>query len=56
MKRKDYNIIKSELRRLLREVDRSFVPNHVYDKDSTLYRSACNLRYVADVLCSSLVE
>ena len=56
MKRKDFNLCKSEIRRLLKQIDTSFVPNHVYDKDSNLFHDAVVLRYVADVLCSSLVD
>lgn len=56
MKRKDFNLCKSEIRRLLKQIDSSFVPNHVYDKDSNLFHDAAALRYVADVLCSSLAN
>lgn len=55
MKRKDYNLVKSEIRRLLKELDNSFEPSHVYDVDSEVYRTACNLRYVVRVLSDDLV-
>lgn len=55
MKRKDYNLVKSEIRRLLKEIDSSFEPNQFYDLNSDVYRSACNLRYVASVFCDDLV-
>ena len=56
MKRKDVNTCISEIRNLLRSIDRSFEPNHVYDKDSLLYRNAADIRYIADVLCRSLIH
>lgn len=37
MKRKEVNICISEIRNLLRSIDRSFVPNHVCDKSSLVY-------------------
>lgn len=55
MKRKDMNLYKSEIRRLLRQIDRSFCPNHVYDKTSSICSDAAALRYVADVLCRDLI-
>lgn len=56
MKRKEVNICISEIRNLLRSIDRSFVPNHVYDKNSLLYRNAADIRYIADILCKSLIH
>lgn len=55
MKRKDMNLYKSEIRRLLRQIDRSFVPNHVYDKSSSIYTDAAVLRFVVDALCRDLI-
>lgn len=55
MRRKDYNLAKSEIRRLLKEIDGSFEPNHIYDLNSDVYRTACNMRYVVCVLCDDLV-
>ena len=56
MKRKEVNICISEIRNLLRSLDRSFVPNHVYDKSSLVYRNAADIRYIADILCKSLIH
>lgn len=56
MKRKDLNLYKSEIRRLLKQIDRSFYPNHVYDKSSSIYSNAATLRYVADALCRDLIR
>lgn len=56
MKRKDLNLYKSEIRRLLKQIDRSFSPNHVYDESSSIYSDAAALRYVADVLCRDLIR
>lgn len=55
MNKKDYNLAKSEIRRLLKELDISFEPNHIYGVDSDVYRIACNLRYVVGVLSDDLV-
>lgn len=56
MKRKDLNLYKSEIRRLLKQIDRSFYPNHVYDKSSSICSDAAALRYVADALCRDLIR
>lgn len=56
MTRKDLNLYKSEIRRLLRQIDRSFYPNHVYDKNSSIFSDAAALRYVADALCRDLIR
>lgn len=56
MKRKDFNLYKSEIRRLLKQIDVSFVPNHVYDEDSRICCDAAALRYVASVLCNDLTK
>ena len=55
MKRKDYNLAKSEIRRLLKDIDSLFEPNHVYGFNSDVYRAACNLHYVVSNLCDDLV-
>lgn len=39
MKRKEFNLLVKDIRSLLRDMDRSFVPNHVYDEDSQMYRT-----------------
>lgn len=56
MKRKDFNLYKSEIRRLLKQIDRSFYPNHVYDKSSSIYSDSATLRYVVDALCRDLIR
>lgn len=56
MKKKEVNICISEIRNLLRSIDRSFEPNHVYAKNSLVYRNAANIRYIADILCESLIR
>ena len=56
MKRKDFNLYKREIRRLLKQIDDSFVPNHVYDETSNILRDAANLRYVASLLCNDLIK
>lgn len=55
MTRKEVNTCISEIRNLLRSIDRSFVPNHVYDKSFLLYRNAAVVRYIDDILCKSLI-
>lgn len=54
MKRKEFNLLKSEILRLLEQIDDSFVPNHVYDEYSAISRDAANLRYVVSLLCNDL--
>lgn len=56
MKRKDLNLYKSEIRRLLRQIDRSFYPNHVYDESSSICSDAVALRFVADALYRDLIS
>lgn len=56
MKRKDMNLYKREIRRLLMQIDRSFYPNHVYDKTSSICTDASALRYVVDALCRDLIR
>lgn len=56
MKRKDLNLYKSEIRRLLRQIDRSFYPNHAYDESSSICTDAAALRYVADALYRDLIR
>lgn len=43
MERKVFNKLKKDIRSLLRDMDNSFVPNHVYDEDSKMYRTAEDL-------------
>lgn len=40
MERKVFDKLKNDIRSLLRDIDISFVPNHVYDEDSKMYRTA----------------
>lgn len=55
MNKKEFNLCKKEIRRLLRELDRSFIDGVVYSSDSVVYRDASHLRYVAIVLAESLI-
>lgn len=56
MKRKDYNMYRSELRRLLKKINDSFVPNHVYGKDSQIVCDVAALRFVANTLYEDLIH
>lgn len=56
MKRKDMDLYKSEIRRLLRQIDNAFYPNHVYDKTASICSDAAALRYVVDALCRDLTR
>ena len=56
MKRKVLNLYKSEIRRLLMQIDRSFYPNHSYDKSSSICSDAVALRYVVDALYRDLIR
>ena len=56
MKRKDFNLYKSEIRRLLKQIDDSFVPNHVYDEKSKVCCDAAALRFVVDTLYRDLIS
>lgn len=56
MKRKDYKIFKSEIKRLLREIDSSFLPNFTYRENSSLVRNVANLRYLVDGLYNGLIH
>lgn len=56
MRRKEFNLCKKEIRRLIREIDRSFVDGVVYPPDSAIYRDASHLRYVAHVLSPALLQ
>ena len=49
MKRKDMNLYKSEIRLLLGQIDRSFYPNHVYDKTPSICSDAAAL--CRDLIC-----
>ena len=56
MKRKDFDLFSSEIRRLSKQIDDSFVPNHSYGKDSSLCCNVATLRYVVDVLYKDLLQ
>lgn len=43
MELKVFDKFKKDIRSLLRDMDKSFVPNHVYDVDSKMYRPAEDL-------------
>lgn len=55
MKRKDYNLYKSEIRRLLKQIDVSFQPNYTYSKHSSISPDVATLRYVLDTLYNDLI-
>lgn len=38
-----FDKLKKDIQSLLRDMDNSFVPNHVYDEDSKMYRIAEDL-------------
>lgn len=56
MKRKDMNLFKSEIRRLLKQIDCSFSPDHVYDKNASICSDVAALRYVVDALYRDLIH
>lgn len=43
MTRKEFNILKKDIRSILSEIDKSFVPNHIYDVDSVMNNKCCQL-------------
>lgn len=55
MKRREYNLYKSEIRRLLKQIDVSFIPNYAYSKHSSLSCDVAILRYVVDTLYKDLI-
>lgn len=50
MKKRNYKTFSKDIHSLLRDLDNSFVPNHVYDKKSKFYRTACDLAFAAIML------
>ena len=56
MKREDYNLIKSEINRLLRQIDSSFEDDCTYSKDASIVRDVANLRYVVHCLYNDLIH
>lgn len=56
MIRKDFNLYKSEIRRLLKQIDDSFVPNHVYDEGSKVCLDVLALRFVVNTLYRDLIS
>uniref|UniRef100_UPI004028B077 hypothetical protein n=1 Tax=Segatella copri TaxID=165179 RepID=UPI004028B077 len=54
MKRKEFNYLKKNIRSLLRDLDNGFVPDHVYDDDSKMCRTAddlcCCVAFLRDFL------
>lgn len=54
MERKVFDKLKKDIRFLLRDMDKSFVPSHVYDEDSKMYRTAEDLCICAAFLRDSL--
>lgn len=55
MTRKDYYLFKSDLSRLLKQIDVSFQSNYAYSKHSSLSCDAAILRYVVDTLSKDLI-
>lgn len=56
MKRKDYNLFKSEISRLLKQIDVSFEPNYAYSKHSSLSCDVAILRFVVDTFYKDLIS
>lgn len=54
MERTVFDKLKKDIRSLLRDMDKSFVPNHVYDEDSKMYRTSEDLCVCASFLRDSL--
>lgn len=54
MKRSEFDYLKKNIRSCLRDLDKGFVPNHVYDKDSKMVRTALDLCVCASFLCDFL--
>lgn len=43
MKRSEFDYLKKSIRSCLRDLDKGFVPNHVYDEDSQMVKTAKDL-------------
>lgn len=56
MDKKTFYLYKGEIRRLLRQIDRSFEPNVVYGKNSLIGCDASALRFVIDCLYRDLID
>lgn len=50
MERKVFDKLKKDIRSLLRDMDKSFVPNHIYEEVSKMYRTAEDLCVCASFL------
>lgn len=55
MTTEDYNLFKSEIFRLLEQIDVSFQPNYAYSKHSSISCDVATLRYVVDTLYKDLI-
>ena len=55
MKRREYNLYKSEIRRLLKQIDVSFQPNYAYSEHSPILCDVATLRFVVDTLYKDLI-
>ena len=50
MKRSEFDYLKKNIRCCLRDLDKGFVSNHVYDEDSKMVRTANDLLVCATFL------
>ena len=56
MTSKDYNLFKSEIIRLMEQIDVSFKPNFCYTKHSSISCDVAALRFVVDTLYKDLIS
>ncbi len=54
MKRSEFDYLKKNIRSCLCDLDKGFVPGHVYDEDSKMVHTAMDLSVCAAFLCDSL--
>lgn len=47
MKKRNYKMFRREFNSLLRDLDKSFVPNRICYKNSKVYITVCSLAYLA---------
>lgn len=56
MKRTEFDYLKKNIRSCLRDLDKGFVPNHAYDEDSQMVRTAKDLLVCASFLHDFLMN
>lgn len=56
MNKKDFKLLSSEIRRLSKQINESFAPNHSYDSDSSLCCNVAALQSVVDCLYNDLMK